>query len=322
MSDMPQSLERNELTFSTAFIALVVGAVGMGASPLFVRYAAAEVGPFASAFWRMALALPFLAIWLRSGNSAASATASPVKPSVLYPVLAGLAFTGDLFFWHLSILSTSVANATFFATLMPVFVIGITWLALRQPVARSAFVGVFVCLVGGGILVGKTMSVNPEYLRGDIYGIITALFFGLYFLAIGHARQQGGAAARITLIQTGVTAAALLVIAAAHSWYAGVGFFPVSLRGIAALLGLALVSQVAGQGLMTVSLGRLPTVFSSLVIFIEAIAAAMLGWVFLGERLSAAQAVGGILILIGIAVAKPGSSSSGAAQPASPQTPS
>ncbi|MCD8140035.1 MAG: DMT family transporter [Planctomycetaceae bacterium] len=318
MSENPQTLERSELTFSTAFLALVFGAVGMGASPLFVRYAAAEVGPFASAFWRMALALPFLMIWMRSGNGGASVTTPPEKSSLLFPFLAGLAFTGDLFFWHLSILSTSVANATFFATLMPVFVIGITWLALRQSVARSAFVGVFICLIGGGILVGKTMSVNPEYLRGDIYGIITALFFGLYFLAIGHARQKGGVAARITLVQTGVTAVALLVIAAMHSWYTGVGFFPTSVRGVAALLGLALVSQVAGQGLMTVSLGRLPTVFSSLVIFIEAIAAAMLGWVFLGERLSLAQAVGGILILIGIAVARPGSSSSGTANSATP----
>ena len=41
--------------------ALVLGAFAMGASVLFVRFA--DVGPFASAFWRAALALPFLAAW-------------------------------------------------------------------------------------------------------------------------------------------------------------------------------------------------------------------------------------------------------------------
>lgn len=307
MSGMLKNTAQAELGFSTAFAALLVGAVGMSASPIFVRYAAAEVGPFASAFWRMSLAIPFLLAWTRAGARAAPEPALPAKSRALslYPVLAGLAFTGDLIFWHLSILNTSVANATFFATLMPVFVIAVTALVLRQPVPPASLAGVAVCLLGGAVLVGKTMSVNPEQLRGDLYGIGTALFFSLYFLAIGHARQQGGRAARVTLVQTIVTAAGLLAVALVHSSLTGAGFFPKTLEGLAALLGLALVSQVAGQGLMTVSLGRLPTVFSSLVIFIEAITAALLGWAILGEGISREQALGGLLILVGIAVARP-----------------
>ena len=55
-----------------AFAALVLGAVAMGASPLFVRLA--DVGPYASAFWRCALALPFFALWAHyeKGGLAAS----------------------------------------------------------------------------------------------------------------------------------------------------------------------------------------------------------------------------------------------------------
>jgi drug/metabolite transporter (DMT)-like permease len=293
--------------FPAAFAALVIGAVAMGASPIFVRLVAGEVGPFASAFWRMALALPALLVWLRYEERDAPPR-SLGKGKLLHPVLAGLAFTGDLFFWHLSILNTSVANATFFATLMPVFVIGITWLILRQPVQKTAFIGTLVCLIGGGILMGKTMRVNPENLRGDLYGIATAFFFGLYFLAVGQARQDGGGAARITLTQTTVTAMALLVIALVHSALTGAGFVPSSWKGAAALLGLAWVSQVAGQGLLTLSLGRLPTVFSSLVIFIEAIAAAFFGWAILREALTLPQLAGGLLILAGITTARPRSS--------------
>ena len=51
--------------FSTAFLALCAGAVAMGISPVFVRYSAGDVGPFASAFWRVALALPILYAWMR-----------------------------------------------------------------------------------------------------------------------------------------------------------------------------------------------------------------------------------------------------------------
>ena len=43
-----------------AFAALVVGALAMGLSPVLVRLVSPEVGPFASAFWRVALALPAL----------------------------------------------------------------------------------------------------------------------------------------------------------------------------------------------------------------------------------------------------------------------
>jgi drug/metabolite transporter (DMT)-like permease len=70
-------------------------------------------------------------------------------------------------------------------------------------------------------------------------------------------------------------------------------------------LGLAVISQVGGQGLAAVALGTLPATFSSLVIFIEALTAAAFGWIFLGEALGALAALGGIAILAGIFVARP-----------------
>ena len=47
--------------FGAPFAALVAGALAMGISPIFVRLA--DVGPFASAFWRGTLALPLLWTW-------------------------------------------------------------------------------------------------------------------------------------------------------------------------------------------------------------------------------------------------------------------
>src|SRR5947208_10907500 len=102
---------------AVALAALVTGAVAMGASVLFVRWA--DVGPYASAFWRVFLALPFLFAWMRLAQRA-----TPLAPLFLdrAVLLAGLVFTGDLFFWHLAILGTTVANATFLATTAPIVV--------------------------------------------------------------------------------------------------------------------------------------------------------------------------------------------------------
>ena len=94
--------------------ALVLGAVAMGASVLFVRWA--DVGPYASAFWRVFLALPFLWGWMRLENGSGDIAALFSDRAVL---LAGLLFTGDLFFWHLAILNTTVANDRYMRKPMP-----------------------------------------------------------------------------------------------------------------------------------------------------------------------------------------------------------
>ena len=101
-----------------ALAALVAGAFGMGLSPVFVRYA--DVGPFTSAFYRVFLSLPVFWAWARVEARRPAAIADPGWTMPI--VLAGVFFAGDLFFWHLSILRTSLANATLLATMAPVWV--------------------------------------------------------------------------------------------------------------------------------------------------------------------------------------------------------
>ena len=119
-------------------------------------------------------------------------------------------------------------------------------------------------------------------------------------LAIRAARTHLSAG-RLAFVSTAITAACLFVVAIALEPF----LLPRSLGGVAALLALALVSQVGGQGLLAVALGTLPATFSSLVIFLEAIAAAAFGWLILGEALGPLQLGGGVLILIGIWVTRP-----------------
>src|SRR3954465_9007345 len=86
--------------------ALVGGALAMGVSPVFVRLAQdAGVGPFASAFWRVALALPVLYAWARLEERAEGAGARPTFTRAA--VISGVLFGGDLLFWHVSILQTT-----------------------------------------------------------------------------------------------------------------------------------------------------------------------------------------------------------------------
>jgi drug/metabolite transporter (DMT)-like permease len=278
-----------------ALAALVLGAIAMGASPVFVRLA--DVGPYASAFWRTFLALPFLWVWARLETGAAPAAGRKLDWPIL---LAGLAFTGDLFFWHLSILGTTVANATFLATTSPIWVALGAWLLVSERIGWRTLAGLCLCLLGGFALIGESYGFVPQRLMGDLFGLVTGFFFGAYVIAMRAARARHGAAA-LMFATTAVTAACLFAIAMTFE----PRLLPRSFSGVAALLALALVSQVGGQGLLSVALGTLPATFSSLVIFLEAIAAALFGWMILGEALGAAQALGGVCILLGIWIARP-----------------
>src|SRR3546814_17152836 len=68
----------------------------------------ADTGPIATGFWRMAIALPFLALlgWREMGGR------MPPRAAIGVAMAAGLFFALDLAAWPMGIVRTKVANAT------------------------------------------------------------------------------------------------------------------------------------------------------------------------------------------------------------------
>jgi len=83
-----------------ALAALLVGATCIALSPIFVRVS--EAGPTATAFWRVAIAVPALWLLYPIFKKAQASAATAGWPLFL---AAGAAFAGDLGFWHSSIKS-------------------------------------------------------------------------------------------------------------------------------------------------------------------------------------------------------------------------
>lgn len=281
-----------------AIPALILGAMAMGISPIFVRLT--DVGPFASAFWRVGGALPLLFAWALFEARRSGAPLSSIWRIDGAILVAGGLFAGDLLFWHLAILKTSVANATFLATMAPVWVVLGSGLLIGEKVGRGVLAGLALCLLGATFLIGMSWRIRPEHLDGDLYGVITSFFFGCYFLAVRVARRRS-AAGKITFLSTLITSVILLAVALVTE----PRILPDSVESAASLAGLAFISHAGGQGMLAFALGHLPAAFSALVIFLEAVAAALAGWLFLGEAVSMAQAIGGALILAGIFIARP-----------------
>ncbi len=166
--------------------------------------------------------------------------------------IGGLLFVGDLLAWHLAIMNTTVANATFLATMAPVWVVIGSSFFIGEKVERGVVPGLGLCLAGGAVLIGSSWSFAPEHLTGDLLGVVTSVFFGAYFLAVRVARRTVPSGA-ITAMTTVITAACLLVVALVME----PTILPSSLAGLGALFALAFISHSGGQGLLAFALGHL-----------------------------------------------------------------
>lgn len=280
-----------------ALTALLVGACAIAFAPIFVRLS--ETGPTASAFWRTALAVPFLWGWARAAARAPGDAASPFAAPML---LAGLFFAGDLAVWHVSILFTSVANSTLLANLAPIFVTVGAWALFGQRVTRTFLAGMAIAMAGAFVLVGPSFGSGERQLLGDALGVVTAMFYGAYMLAVAHLRETRSTA-RIMAVSTTVCAAALLPLAA----LAGETLLPATGTGWLTLFGLALVCQTAGQSLIAYAMAHLPASFSAVSLLLQPAMATLYAWAILGEGAGLAQLAGGAVVLAGIWLARKGS---------------
>lgn len=276
--------------------ALFLGATCIALSPIFVRLS--EAGPTATAFWRVALAVPPLWALLFLRNE-------PKSASGKWPLLlaAGFAFAGDLAFWHTSIKLTSVANSTLLANLASLFVTLAAWIFLRQRPSRLFLAGLGAALFGVTLLVHTSLQFSPTALTGDALGVVTAMFYAGYILAVKALRDRGAATLYLMAVTSTITAILLLPVALAT----GEQFFPATAGGWLTLLGLALLSHAAGQGLIAYALAHLPAAFSSVGLLLQPVVAALFAWLLLAEPLVALQVAGGLIVLAGIYLAHRGS---------------
>lgn len=279
------------------FLALLGGALGIGLAPIWVRLS--QVGPSATGFYRLLLALPFLWAWMGLKSSGPSQPPRvPRGPELRALALAGFFFAADLGLWHWSIQWTSVANSTLLANCAPLFVTTGAWFLYREKVSLGFMLGMFVALAGCALLAAASFELNPQHLLGDIVALITAIFYAGYMLTLKKLRAASSTPR--VLAWAGIVSCLLLGLAALLS---GERMVPVSASGWLTLLGLAVTSHVAGQGLIAYAMGHLSASFLSVTLLLQPLVAAVLGWWLLGEKIGPRQMAGGFVVLAGVAVA-------------------
>jgi drug/metabolite transporter (DMT)-like permease len=275
-------------------------------------------GPFGKALIEAGLG-PLQAVWLRiavaalvlvplaaavRGRAALAGLRPHARPLIVYG-LAGVAGCQACYFVAASRLPVGVAILLEFSG--PVIVLGWLRLVRRVPVHRTAAAGVATAMVGLALVVQvwTGLSLDPVGLAA---GLGAAACQASYFLIVD---RLAGRVDPLVITSAGsvVGAASLTVLAApwALPWEvlpAQVPFAGHTAPGWALVAWIGIVSTVIAYLTGVAGLQRLPAQVGGAICYTEAVAAALIAWAVLGERLTPLQMTGGAIVLTGAYIAQ------------------
>ena len=266
-----------------AFPALLLGNCTLAFGPWLVRLA--DVGPVATGFWRVTIALPFL--WLLAQMSG-QRPHWPRRPLTIAILIAAVFYVLDLAAWNAGIRMTKLGNSTLFGnTGSFVFAIYGLWLVHRMPSLKQG-ASLVLALAGAGLLMSGSYELSPKNFTGDLLTLLAGLLYGGYLIFVERARSEVPALP-LLLLATAFSVPMLLAISAGL----GEQIWP---SDWTPLIIFALSSQVVGQGLLVYSIGTLPPLVVGLALLTQPAVSAAVGWFAYGERLSLTDCIGAVAI--------------------------
>lgn len=272
-------------------IALLIGILAISLFPVIV---AMQLTPgLTSAFYRMAIA----AIALLSYVALTGTLKVPSVQIGLLAAVCGILFAADISFWNLSIQLTTATQGTLLTNLAPIWVGVIAFLFLKNKPRRSFWIGTVVAMLGIAIFIGVNVFLTLSFDKGFMLGIFSGFFYALYILLSKEVLNKMEVVSFITLSSTS-SALFLLIINIATDqplW----GF---STPAWISLLIQGLVSQLLAWLLISYATKRMRATRLSLSLLSQVVFASILAWFVLDEVITMEKAIGGALILAGIAI--------------------
>lgn len=278
------------------FFILIIGAIAIAFSPIFVRFS--DVDPIMTAFYRIFISLPFF-LFFSSFNIIEKVKFPEFNNSYVIFLVSGIFFALDLICWHWSIKLTTVSKATFLSNLAPIVVIIFSLIFLKEKFSKFFYLAVLLSMVGMLMLLGESFKFNKSQFIGDLLGVLTAVWYGSYIVTISQLRKKYNSTS-IMFLSGIVTAIILLIVSILFEQ----SLIPQSLFTITIIFLLGFICQFMGQSFITYSLAYLSASLSSLCLLIQPIAATVLAYFFFQEKLTTIQFFGSALILIGIYIAR------------------
>lgn len=267
--------------------ALLAGNVALALGPWAVRLA--DSGPVSAGFWRLFLALPFLALLARTNGERLGGIA---RPTLMLVLVAGVVFALDLASWHIGIEATRLGNATLFGNSGSLVLMIWGFVMWRRLPRGTEWLAMVSALAGAVILMGNSLEVSRETLIGDLFCLLAGLFYAGYLLILQNARVGLGSWSLLTWSSL-AGAPVLLAMAVLR----GEPIWPTDWTPLVALF---VLSQLVGQGLLVFSLKHFAPLIIGLALLTQPAIAALSGWYAFGETIGLVDVLG--MALLGAAL--------------------
>jgi len=222
------------------------------------------VDPIISAFYRVFFGLIFLGI--------ACVTGKEIRPLGLpawgYCILCGLCFAANLYCWHVSIRYVGPGLATILGNFQAFVLTIISILFFGQPARSLFFFSLPLAFCGLFLIIGIDWGSLPAHYRiGVFFGLLTAVFYSCFILALRKIQQlqEELSFIYVLLLISAVTSAVLGPLI----FISGKSFAIPSLQSLVSLAGLGLFSQAVGWGFIAGSLPKVMPSIAGLILLLQ-----------------------------------------------------
>jgi drug/metabolite transporter (DMT)-like permease len=217
------------------------------------------------------------------------------KKEIGWFILSGLFLSLHFAFWIASLKYTSVASSVVLVTTHPIFVGIGAWLLLKERLGLNLILGIFLSVLGGGLIGYGDFALSKEAWMGDGLALLGAITASGYFLVGRKMRRNQDLLSYIFPVYS--TAGLVLVIL---SFVFQKPFFGYPHSTYLFLFLLALIPQLIGHTTFNWALRYLSASMVAVTILGEPIGSTILAYFILGEGLTIWKVLGGVLIFVGI----------------------
>ena len=225
-----------------------------------------------------------------------------IKPSAYrYAIAAGVCLAIHFATWITSLSYTSIAASTVLVTTNPIWVGLFSWWWYKEKLTLKSSVGIGIALIGGIIIAIADSSNGGNYsnpILGDALALIGAIMSSLYIIFGSQAQRRGLKTKNYVAIAYSTAAACLLTL----PFFAGTNYVGYPQKVYFYICLMAVTSQLIGHSSLNWAIRWISPTLISLSLLFEPVLASLLGAIVFSEVPSIELLLGGVIILLGIAV--------------------
>ncbi|KAA0991817.1 DMT family transporter [Dyadobacter aurulentus] len=272
-------------------VALIVGLISISIFPVLVKWA--PVSGITSAFYRMffgfLLILPYV-FFTKKFTWPARALWLPI-------ILCGIIFASDIAVWNLSITLSNVTQATLLANLSPVWVGVWSFLFLPDKPRATFWAGTVVALAGIVILIGFDHFLEMKLDAGFGLAMLSGVLYAAYMILSKSVLDKVDI---VTFMTVNMAASSIYLFLICIFFGQPISGFEPEIWSIFVIQGL--ICQLIGWLALNYAVQKMDAKRVSLSLLSQAVVSGLFAWIFIGEKITLQMIIGGVVILVGIAI--------------------